>query len=72
MRCTALHPHKCRFPPPPCRYDVRYGAVVVGSLARLGHVDVELVDAVLGHATKRVGEAYTREMAAVCKVWADV
>ena len=51
---------------------MRYGAVVVGSLARLGHVDVELVDAVLGHATKRVGEAYTREMAAVCKVWADV
>ena len=55
-----------------CRYDVRYSAVVVGSLARLGHVDAELVDAVLGHATRRVGEAYTREMAAVCKVWGCV
>ena len=59
-----IHPH---FPVP--RYDVRYAGVVAASLARLGHPEAgPVIDLVLEHAVRRAGEAYTREMAVVCKV----
>ena len=42
--------------------------MVVLSLARLQHRDTQLVDAVLEKAIRRMDEAYTRDLAAVCKV----
>lgn len=42
--------------------------MVVSSLARLQHRDTQLVDAVLEKAIRRMDEAYTRDLAAVCKV----
>ena len=71
-----MHQHLCSVPrtSPHCRYDPRYAGVVLSSLARLQHRDTQLVDAVLEKAVRRMDEAYTRDLAAVCKVggvWAD-
>jgi hypothetical protein len=63
---THTHVHTCIYCAP--RYNLQYAGLAISSLGRLGHVDAQLVDGLLSHASKRAEEAYTKDLAAVCKV----